>query len=91
MTDGKRGEVVCWADRRYQVYRELGLPVSAPEEIAACAYDMVFTAVLDTQVCRKIEADLIKQGVGREKIAYIEPAKTDMEILLSILETGSTA
>ena len=91
LTDGKRGEVVCWADRRYQVYRELGLPVSAPEEIAACAYDMVFTAVLDTQVCRKIEADLIKQGVGREKIAYIEPAKTDMEILLSILETGSTA
>ena len=91
LTDGKRGEVVCWADRRYQVYRELGLPVSAPEEIAVCAYDMVFIAVLDTQVCGKIAADLIRQGVEKEKINYIEPAETDIEILLSILETGSTA
>lgn len=90
LTEGKCGEIVCWVDKRYRIYRELGLPVSAPEEITVCAYDMVFIAVLDTQVCGRIAAELVKQGVDEEKITYIEPAQSEIEILLSILEAGST-
>lgn len=90
LTEKGLGEVVLWADKRYPVYRESGLPLDAPEEIAACAYDMVFIAVLDTQVCKRIAEGLAGQGVSREKISYIEPTEPYMEMARSILETGGT-
>lgn len=90
LTEKKPGEVVLWADQRYETYREQGLSVSAPEEIADCAYDLVFIAVLDTQVCERIAESLTKQGVDKEKISYVRPEQSYTEILLSILETEGT-
>lgn len=90
LTEKKPGEVVLWADQRYETYREQGLSVSAPEEIAKCAYDIVFIAVLDTQVCESIAESLTKQGVDKEKISYVRPEQSYTEILISILETGRT-
>lgn len=87
LTEKGIGEVVCWADKRYPGYKKLGLSVSAPEEIAVCAYDMVFIAVLDTQVCEKIAESLAGQGVSREKIRYIEPTGPYLEMVRLILET----
>lgn len=90
LTEKRLGEVVLWADKRYPVYKKLELPVSAPEEIAACAYDMVFIAVLDVQVCERITESLMEQGVSREKISYIEPTEPYLEMVKNILETGRT-
>lgn len=90
LTEKKPGKVVLWADQRYETYREHGLPVSAPEEIRKCAYDIVFIAVLDTQVCERIAESLIKQGVDKEKISYVRPELSYMEMLVSILETERT-
>lgn len=90
LTEKCLGEVVLWADKRYPVYQESGLPVAAPEEIAACAYDVVFITVLDTQVCEGIAKTLAKQGVSREKMSYIEPVEPYLEIVTSILETERT-
>lgn len=90
LTEKKPGEVVLWADQRYETYREQGLSVSAPEEIAKCAYDLVFIAVLDTQVCERIAESLTKQGVDKEKISYIEPDERYVEMLMEILEAGET-
>lgn len=87
LTEKGLGEIVLWADQRYSVYREWGLPVAAPQEITACVYDMVFIAVLDTQVCERITESLTAQGVRRDKISYIEPTQPYLEIVKSILET----
>ena len=90
LTEKKPGAVVLWADQRYETYREQGLPVGSPEEITECEYDLVFIAVLDTQVCEKIAESLTKQGVDKEKISYIEPDERYVEMLISILEAEGT-
>lgn len=90
LTEKKPGEVVLWADQRYEAYREQGLPVGSPEEIADCVYDLVFIAVLDTQICERIAESLTKQGVDKEKISYIEPDERYVEMLMEILEAGET-
>lgn len=90
LAERRLGEIVLWADKRYPVYQRLGLPVTAPEEIATCAYDMVFIAVLDMQVCERIAESLAAQGISREKISYIEPTEPYLEMVKIILETGRT-
>lgn len=87
ITEEELGEVCFWADRRYPVYRKLGLPVGSPEEIKECKYDSVFIAVLDTQVCEKITESLREIGVSEGKISYIEPDESYVEMLLHILES----
>lgn len=90
ITEIKLGEICLWADQRYSVYQELGLPVSSPEEIADCGYDSIFIAVLDTQVCKKIMENLREMGVSEEKISYIKPDERYVKMLLQILDAQET-
>lgn len=80
------GEIVLWADRKYERYREAGLPVSSPDELINCVYDGIFIAILDTQLCAKIAEELIEKGVSADAIGYVRPDETYVQALLSVLE-----
>lgn len=86
LTEESVGNIVLWADLRYQQYREIGLPVSNPAEIVNCAYDCVFIAVLDTYVCARIAEELIEKGVSADVICYVKPNEKYMQALLAVLE-----
>lgn len=86
LTEQNTYEIVLWADQKYKTYRDLGWPVSSPEEIADCEYDSVFIAVLDMRICEKIAADLVTRGICADRLHYITPANDLLETVVRIVE-----
>mgnify|MGYP000867464700 CR=1 FL=1 len=62
--------LVLWLDKRHEVYRGMGLPVSAPRTIIDSHYDYVVIAVLNEAIANGIKKDLCEMGVNASQIVW---------------------
>lgn len=67
--------LALWADKQYRRYRNEGLDVVAPEDIAATAFDWLLIGVRTEQVAQSIRAELVALGVPAEKLVWLSAAK----------------
>ena len=60
--------VTLWVDKSFEKYRKMNLQVDAIEELTAKqdAYDVIFVAILNANLCREIRNYLIEQGIAKE-------------------------
>ncbi|HHV10479.1 MAG TPA: hypothetical protein GXX75_09415 [Clostridiales bacterium] len=61
-------KIVLWVDKKYEQFREMGLPVSNPEEIAKYKFDNIIIAVADKKTADSIREELMSKGIDAEKI-----------------------
>lgn len=60
----------AWVDRNYET---IGFPISSPNKILECQYDVVLIALNDEKSVDRIKDDLEKIGVNRSKIIWKQP------------------
>lgn len=63
-------KVVAWIDRQFEWWREMNLPVDAPESITGLEYDLVILTAETERVALSMKSDLIKLGVEEGKIYW---------------------
>lgn len=66
-------QLVLWADKDWQKYRDASVPVSSPEEIQNYEYDYVIIAVKKKELAGEIKQELVEKGVIKEKILWRVP------------------
>lgn len=82
----KIGDISLWVDKRYQIYQNMGMQVHGVDSIFHSDYDVIFIAVLNTELCEKISESLIEEGISAQKISYISPTEKYINMLLEVLE-----
>lgn len=70
---GQKYEIVLWTDRQYEKYIEEGYIVESPSLLTDKEFDIVLIAVLEKELKRKIEKDLLRLRIPAEKIDWISP------------------
>ncbi len=63
-------EVAAWIDRNYLWWREMNLPVNAPDSIVGEEYDTIVLTAETQRVAKSMKNDLIKLGVDENKIYW---------------------
>ncbi|MGB4661424.1 MAG: hypothetical protein WBI07_19790 [Mobilitalea sp.] len=63
--------VVQWVDVKYEEYSKIGLPVSSPEKIGSIPFDYVFIAVVNEMQADHIREFLIKKGIQKDRIIWM--------------------
>lgn len=77
--------IVCWADKNFNDLKYT-LDVCSPQEISNYEFDYVIIAILRENTYRSAKEDLLKLGIPREKICWIEQKYIDSpELLLNKL------
>ena len=69
-----KDSISLWVDRDHKKYSEKGLPVGAIEDLLDVmdCNNMVFIAVLNSDVCREIMKDLVNIGLKEDSIYYYD-------------------
>lgn len=86
VSQNKIGDISLWVDKRYQIYQNMGMQVHGIDSIFHSDYDVIFIAVLNTELCEKISESLIEEGISAQKISYISPTEKYINMLLEVLE-----
>lgn len=76
------GSVVLWADREYQKYQSMGLPVQSAAEIMKVKKSDILIAVLDIQVSEMIRENLLHDGICPERIYCINITEDEVREIL---------
>ena len=76
---------MLWADKDYILYRQLGISVSAPEEVIfrQKEYDVLLLAVCSRQTAEGIRSALLADGMEGSKIRWLteEFIKSEFEVI----------
>ncbi len=64
-------QIVGWSDKKFEEYRQKGLPVISPTQINKLRFDYLIIAIVDQNVCFEIEKYLLSMGVCADKIRFI--------------------
>lgn len=65
-------QIVLWVDKDYERYRKCGMKVDAPQCLQEdYDYEIIFVAVLNTDICREISREIFKYGINKEVKFYI--------------------
>lgn len=65
--------IVLWADKSYELYQKMGMPVASPDEIVFRDYDVIFIAVAERTLADRIKEELSEKGIDRELLLWREP------------------
>jgi hypothetical protein len=63
-------EIIAWVDRQYKWWREMNLPVDAPESIVEKEFDLVVLTAETEKIADSMKMDLARYGVSAEKIYW---------------------
>ncbi len=65
--------VVLWADKRYNLLSNSGLPVGNIEDIKGQEYDAIILAAKQKTMAESMKYDLLKAGFDKDKIVWVKP------------------
>lgn len=65
--------VVLWADKRYRLLSDSGLPVGNIENIKGQEYDAIILAAKKETIAESMKYDLVEAGFNKEKIVWVKP------------------
>ena len=70
LIDNDRYYIIGWFDNNYRTLQERGLPVADPMTIGEYHFEKIVVAVEKESLYREIREQLVRSGVGREKIIW---------------------
>ena len=68
-------EIVLWVDKNYKYYQDINMSVVAVERLMNKEYDLIYIAVSEQEVAKKIKIELIEKGIPGNKLIWKEPMK----------------
>jgi len=77
----ENSNIICWVDRNYKTLQST-LDVRNPEDIIHYEFDYVIITIMRASVVQSVKKDLVKLGVPKEKILWIDPKYIDNPELL---------
>lgn len=79
-------ELAGWADKNAAYYQKCGWDIVAPNEVVTKQFDYLVIAILNENLAKRIQDDLIEMGVNPEKIDFVRKDILKKQPLPSWLE-----
>lgn len=70
-------KIVLWVDKKYELYRDSGVPVSSARDILDVDYDLIVIATKFEKVAVSIKEELNAQGISNKKVKWIPPIENN--------------
>ena len=70
--DNRDYQLIGMIDKNWEMYRNQGMDVRAPEDILSLEYEYVIIAIVYVHVKNQVKKDLIEMGVDADKIAEVD-------------------
>lgn len=70
--DNSNYKLVGMLDKNWELYKNQGMNVKAPEDILSLEYDYVIIAIVYVNVKNQVKKDLVEMGVAEDKIAEVD-------------------
>ncbi len=74
----QEAEVVLWADKAFEIYRNQGLEVCPPDQIGETEHDFIIIAVKKQETAMEIKRELLSMGLREETIKWQPPITTEL-------------